>query len=1118
MEIHKGDVIHTGFSGPAGSLSDGPCPAGDDVSSSFDAMDRKLAALLAEDESRRACDAVLEEPSDGMIPAVRDRLVGARECLDLLRRAWPREDSIPGMSGLPDDLSDPSEDSSRGSGNSDTARENPGSEGAPEPRKIGRFTILGELGHGGFGIVYLALDPALGREVALKLPRLETLASRDLRRRFLAEARVAARLDHPNIVPIYDVGELGDGRGSAGIYIASAYCREGPLSAWIARQGAATALDQVARMMIGLAEGVRHLHELGILHRDLKPSNVLLQRRTPGTGAEHDPEYVPRVADFGLARLMEQPLDHTQTGTPIGSPPYMSPEQARGQVRELGPATDVYGLGAILYVLLCGRPPFRGESTTETICQVVQDEPIPPRRLRPGLPRDLETICLTCLRKEPERRYPCAAALRDDLGRFLRGEPIHARPVSTAERLAKWALRHKAIATLVAVLAVTVLVGSTAVVSQWRKAVGLNESLRRQVYLERMNRAARAWDSGHVEQARELLEETVPEPGGSDLRGFEWFHLARLCRGDEVNLVGHEGSVKSLAIGDGGRILVSCGEDRAIKVWDLAGRKLIRSLKPVNRSTLCLTLSKDGQFVFLGGHDGIIRQVEISAGKVVRRLEGHSGMVLDLAIGNDGRRLASAGQDQAVRVWDLDTGRSLKARAPGNAVSAAVALSPDGKTFAFQDGASIRIQDASDGRSIVQLHSRRMTVRDLAFRPDGQEIAAADAAGMIAVWNLPSGVMTRLFHSPGGAAFNALAYSPDGTRLVAGGYDDVATVWDVSGDRCLEVYRGHVGTVTCLAFAPDGQTVVTGSADHVIKIWEPVSGSFPRSLAAHPAAIRCLRYSPDGTRLASGDRDGRIRIWDRRNGNTVAGREQPSKSLTWLEFSPDGQTLALASNDGTVTIWSPGQAAARHLSGLSGAVSRVAFSPEGRRLATADESQTIKVWDPEDGRLLQALARAPGQIVALAFTPDGSGLFAGGSDGRLSCWDPGSGRSIETRQLPFREVRTLFMDLASRRIAVASMEQSLDLYDLDVGRTIHPLQRRGPRIMGVTLTAESSRVLTAGDDGCVRVWDTRLGKELAHFKISPLPLKNLTLRPDGKELATGDQAGMIRLLTWPDPP
>ena len=392
------------------------------------------------------------------------------------------------------------------------------------PRKIGRFTILRELGQGGFGIVYLARDPTLSRLVALKLPRLEILASPELKRRFLVEAQAAARLDHPNILPIYDVGELGPDP-SMGLFIASAYCRDGSLSGWIARQHTAIAPRLAARLMLGLAQGVEHLHEQGILHRDLKPSNVLLQRSaSPGRSSARsgltaedpvDPaSIVPRIADFGLARLMDQPADQTQSGHPLGSPPYMSPEQAEGRISAMGPATDIYGLGAILYSLLVGRPPFRAETPALTIRQVIEDEPVAPRKLRPGLPRDLETICLTCLHKSPERRYASAAALREDLNRWLEGQPIHARPVSSAERAFKSARRRPAIAALSVFLFLAVTLGITGVFSQWRRAENaLADALRsgeiadHHAYVSDINLASREYADGNIDHARRLLEQ-----------------------------------------------------------------------------------------------------------------------------------------------------------------------------------------------------------------------------------------------------------------------------------------------------------------------------------------------------------------------------------------------------------------------------------------------------------------------------------------------------------------------------------------------------------------------------------------------------------------------------------
>jgi serine/threonine protein kinase len=289
--------------------------------------------------------------------------------------------------------------------------------------RVGRFELLGELGRGSHGIVFLARDPVLCREVALKVPRPEALLNPALRQRFLREARAAATLAHPNIVAIHEAGE--DAR-----YIASAYCPGPTLASWLKQQPGLMAPRTAAAIAAALADAMHHAHERGVLHRDLKPSNILLQcLLTP------DPAPVPQITDFGLAKLLECEEESTRTGAILGTPCYMAPEQALGHAGDIGPATDVYGLGAILYEMLTGRPPFKSSTVQDTLDQVRNREPAPPSGLHPQLPRDLEAICLRCLRKDPTGRYRTARALADDLRRFLQGEPIRARPPSLGARL-----------------------------------------------------------------------------------------------------------------------------------------------------------------------------------------------------------------------------------------------------------------------------------------------------------------------------------------------------------------------------------------------------------------------------------------------------------------------------------------------------------------------------------------------------------------------------------------------------------------------------------------------------------------------------------------------------------
>jgi tetratricopeptide (TPR) repeat protein len=340
------------------------------------------------------------------------------------------------------------------------------------PETIGRFVIRHELGRGGFGVVYLASDPKLGREVALKVPHARVLTSAKLRDRFRAEARAAAGLDHPNLVPVFETGEAGDL-----CYLVSAYCPGGTLGEWLRARKSPVPATDAAELVSTLAWAVQHAHERGVLHRDLKPANVLMVSGGVVSGewsdelpltAHHSP-LTPKITDFGLAKQVAAEAPETQDGTFVGTPGYMAPEQATtgGTV---GPTTDVYALGAILYECLTGRPPFQGDGPLDTLGQVRSNEPVPPRRLRPKLPRDLETICLKCLEKAPARRYHTAGALAEDLERFRAGRPVTARRVGLGGRAWRWARRRPAIAALLAALVVALTVGGTGIVWQWRRA------------------------------------------------------------------------------------------------------------------------------------------------------------------------------------------------------------------------------------------------------------------------------------------------------------------------------------------------------------------------------------------------------------------------------------------------------------------------------------------------------------------------------------------------------------------------------------------------------------------------------------------------------------------------
>jgi eukaryotic-like serine/threonine-protein kinase len=494
------------------------------------------------------------------------------------------------------------------------------------PRRFGRFSILGELGRGGFGVVYLAQDPLAGRMVALKVPRVGVLSGSESWTRFLREARAASRLDHPNLIPMLEAGAIGP----VG-YIVSAHVAGPSLEQWLRHNREGVSPGWAARLILALAYAIDHAHQRGILHRDLKPGNVLLhapecegavpfRQNWKGACAE---SWTPRICDFGMAKLRDIEAEESCSRVAAGSPPYMAPEQAEVRQAEIGPATDIYGLGAILYQILTGRPPFSGKNDLETLRQVVNVEPVPPRQLRPAQPRDLETICLKCLAKDPQRRYPSAAALADDLERFLDGRPIRARPVAIWERGWRWARRRPALAALATALMLALMAGLGGLL--WHDSVlrRLNDELRVRERLVRLQLAGhqtssayQAVTSKNFRLANRLLDAAAPELGAPENRDFAWSYLSRYVHDRLQVFTGHNAPVETVAVDHSGHTLASGDAAGEVRLWNIA------------------------------------------TGRSVRLAPNHSTKIKHLAFSPDDQTLASCSKDAGETIlWDVQAGR-----------------------------------------------------------------------------------------------------------------------------------------------------------------------------------------------------------------------------------------------------------------------------------------------------------------------------------------------------------------------------------------------------------------------------------------------------------------------------
>ena len=992
------------------------------------------------------------------------------------------------------------------------------------------YEIVGELGRGGMGVVYNARHQKLNRTVALKMILSGGHAAQEDLVRFLAEAETVAGLQHPNLVQLYEFGEHGNLPYFTLEYVAGgslqAKLREGPLLP----KDAACIIEQLAR-------GMHYAHQHGVVHRDLKPANILLAdsgQQTAGSNASDLPAAgcrlpaVPKITDFGLVKHVEAGEGLTSTGAIMGTPQYMAPEQASGEGKRVGPAADIYALGAILYECLTGRPPFQAPTTMDTLLQVVASEPVPPRRLQPNLPRDLETICLNCLHKEPHKRYASAEALAEDLRRFRAGEPIRARPVGQFERAAKWVKRHPAVSGLSAVVVLVTLAGLGGI--GWAYGMALHERNVAQGETRRADdEAAAAWANQYIAHANLMasdwenanlsrIQETLniyrnPPPGRKDLRGWEWDYQERLCNHELRTLKGHTNSVGSVAFSPDGTRLATASYDNTVKLWDAGTSQVLRIFTGHTNGVPSVVFSPDGTRLASASHDKTVILWDVDTGKILHTLRGHTGEVYGVAFSPDGTHVASASNDKTVKLWDAGSGKELHTLEGHKGVVRIVAFSPDGMRLASAGfDKTVKLWDVGTCQILRTLKGHTGSIYAVAFSPDGTQLASASNDGTLKLWPAGSDQALRTFKGHAGEV-HGVAFSPDGTRLASASHDHTVRLWDIGSGEELHTLKGHTSSVFNVTFSPDGTRLASASYDQTVKLWDAGTDQEPRTLKGHAdTAVNCVAFSPDGTQLASASADKTVKLWDTSSGQEIRSLKGHKAGVRSVAFNPDGKRLASASADKTVNLWDAGSGKKiETLIGHTGLVNSVAFSPDGTHLASASADRTVKLWDAGSGTEIRTLIGHTGDVRSVAFNLDGTRLVSASADKTVKVWDSGSGQEIQTLMGHAGLVNSVALSLDGTRLAYARYDNTLRLWDTDSGQELRTLKGHTHWVMSAAFNPDGTRLASASNDRTVKLWDTASGQELRTLKGHTNSIYGVAFSRDGTQLASASLDGTIKL-------